>query len=93
MSKHVFKRAQRQLSANISNVDRRHRFIVERRNYRRAIYSAKRIAKVKQIDKLSQLEKFDSKAFWKGLKKIISPKDESLQNIDKSEWVEHFGKI
>ena len=93
VAKRAFKRAQRQLSADQFNMDRRHRFIIERRNYRRAIYSAKRMAKVKQIDKLSQLEKYDSKAFWKGLKDIISPKDNSLQSIDKSEWVEHFEKV
>ena len=51
------------------------------------------MAKVKQIDKLSNLEKIDSKAFWKGLKAIISPKDDSIENINKDEWVTHFDKV
>ena len=66
---------------------------MERRNYRRAIYAAKRESKFKKIDKLNQLEKYDSKAFWKELKGIISPKDDSLQSIDKNEWTKHFDKV
>ena len=93
IAKRAFKRAQRQLKYNINDVDRRHKFIVERRNYRKAIYAAKRIAKIKQIDKLSQLEKYNSKEFWKGLKSIISPKDDSVINIDKDDWISHFNNV
>ena len=34
-----------------------------------------------------------SKAFWKGLKAIISPKDNSIENIHKDEWINHFDKV
>ena len=81
------------LNADHNNIDRRHRFIIERRNYRRAIYSAKRISKVKQIEKLSKLEKFDAKSFWKGLMEIISPKESNIENIEKKEWLNHFDKV
>ena len=93
LAKRAFKRAQRNFSNNKNCIDRRHRFIIERRNYRRAIYAAKRMTKEKQIDKLNQLEKCDSKAFWKGLKDIISPKDNSVENINRNEWVSHFDKV
>ena len=93
LAKRAFKRAQRHFSNNKNCLDRRHRFIIERRNYRRAIYAAKRITKEKKIDMLNKLEKYDSKAFWKGLKAIISPKDNSVENIDKNEWVSHFEKV
>ena len=39
------------------------------------------------------MEKSDTKAFWKGLKAIISPKDDSIDSIDKSEWANHFNNV
>ena len=47
VAKRAFKQAQRHLNANILDVNRRHKLIIERRNYRKAIYAAKRIEKVK----------------------------------------------
>ena len=93
IAKRAFKRAQRHLHKDSTSIDRRHKFIVERRNYRRAIYAAKRISKEKEIGKLLDLEKRDTKSFWKGLKAIISPKDDSIKNIDKDEWINHFNEV
>merc|ERR1712168_1107831 len=39
------------------------------------------------------LEKVDVKDFWKGIKSIISPKDDSNNHVDKSEWVNHFSSV
>ena len=93
LAKKAFKKAQKQLKADTANIDRRHRFIVERRNYRRAIYAAKKISKETKINKLLALEHADTKSFWKGLKSIISPRDDSVENIDKNEWVPHFSNV
>ena len=92
-AKRAFKQAQRQLNIDRTSFDRRQRFIIARRNYRRAIYSAKRIFKEKKINKLLELEHSDTKSFWKGLKSIITPRDDSVENIDKDEWIQHFDKV
>ena len=93
LAKRAFKQAQRQLKIDITSVDRRHRLIIERRNYRRAIYSTKKIFKENKINKLLELEHSDTKSFWKGLKSIISPRDDSVENIDKNEWTQHFDNV
>ena len=93
IAKRIFRQAQRRFSREKTNADRRHKFIVERRNYRRAIYAAKKLSKEKKINDLLNLEKLDVKAFWKGLKSIISPKDDSIDNIDKGQWVNHFSNV
>ena len=93
IAKRAFKHAQKQLRRDTSDVDRRHRFIIERRNYRRAIYAAKKISKEKKINKLLSLEQSDTKSFWKGLKAIISPRDDSVENIDKNAWLPHFQNV
>ena len=38
VAKRSFKRAQRKFAANQFNMDRRQQFIIERRNYRKAVY-------------------------------------------------------
>ena len=93
IAKRKFRQSQRQLSRDKNNIDRRHLFIVERRNYRRAIYAAKKVVKEKKINDLLDLEKLDVKAFWKGLKAIISPKDSSVDSIDKNQWMNHFDNV
>ena len=42
LAKRAFKHAQRQFHENLTHVDRRHRFIVQRSNYKKAIYINKR---------------------------------------------------
>ena len=39
------------------------------------------------------MEKLDNKSFWKGLKAIISPKNDAIEKIDKDEWVSHFKTV
>ena len=51
------------------------------------------MTKEKQINKILQLEKYDSKAFWKGLKARIPPRDNSVENIERNKWVSHFDKL
>ena len=90
LAKRNFKRAQRNLSKNNDDVNRRHTFIKERRKYRKAIYFNKKVQKEQRINRLVGLEKVDTKTFWKELKSLLSPKDDALEMINKDDWSRHF---
>ena len=62
-AKRIFRKAQRRFNYDKSNADRRHQFIIERRNYRQAIYAAKKIAKGNRMNNILDLEQLDTKAF------------------------------
>ena len=66
IAKRKFKQAQRKFNRDKACINRRHNFIEERRNYRRAVYQAKKVHKENKINDLLQLEKLDVKSFWKG---------------------------
>ena len=64
--------------------------IVARRQYKRIKYMVFKYNKTDKLQKLAQIENKDPKAFWTGVKKIISPLQETSHNIDPDSWVVEY---
>ena len=93
IAKRMFRKAQRRFGRDTNSVNRRHEYIIQKRNYRRAIYATKKIAKETKINKILELEQSDTKSFWRGIKSLISTRDDSVENIDKNDWSSHFHNV
>ena len=93
IAKRMFKKAQRRFGRDKHSVNRRHEYIIQKQNYRRAIYATKKLAKETKINKILELEKLDTKSFWRGIKSLISKRDDSVENIDKQDWSNHFSTV
>ena len=92
-AKRRFKNSQKAFKNKEHDITRRQQFIRDRREYKRAIYLDKKIQKTVKINRIANLESSDPKVFWKELKSILSPKNDSTELIGDSEWFDHFNKL
>ena len=89
IAKQALKQAQRRLHDDKGNLDRRQEFIRERRKYRKILSVTIKTMKETKIHKLADIENSDPKMFWKTLKGMIVPQDNSVELIDKDSWSQH----
>ena len=75
------------------NLDRRQNYIREKKNYKKAIYKAKKIAQQYKLNRLADLEQSDPKRFWADIKSILRPRDDSASCIDHGKWLDHFRSL
>ena len=93
LAKRAFKKAQRQFKVDKGNLNRRQIFVREKRKYKKFLYAFIKYSKLKSIYDINDLEKKDSKTFWKELKRIISPTEDHTEYINPGEWVHHFQNV
>ncbi len=91
--KKSFVAAKRLLYRNRENRDRRQEMIIARRQYKKIKYTVFKYNKRDKLEKIAHLENKDPKAFWTGIKKIISPTNDSSNNITPNRWIEHFSNL
>ena len=87
--KREFAKARRQLEEKEDH-DRRHRYIVAQRRYRKLKYYLFNKQKENRLNELARLERVDPKAFWKGVKNLTGKKLEEHPSIGPQTWVEYF---
>jgi exonuclease III len=92
-AKREFKRAARDFKNNVHVVDRRITFIRARRMYKKTVYRIQKLTKEQNLQKLSGLEKKDPKYFWKIVRDLIKPGNNTDSTIAPSEWTTHFRKL
>ena len=92
-AKRVFKRAQRALKCDKTNLNRRQQYIQEKKKYKKFLYNFMRKSKITAIHKLNDLENKDPKDFWKQLKQIISPCEDYTKYISPENWLQHFKSV
>ena len=76
-----------------NNLDRRQNYIREKKNYKKAIYKAKKIAQQYKLNRLADLEQSDLKRFWADIKNILRPRDDRASCIDHEKWLDHFRSL
>ncbi len=92
-AKQAFKTAYRDMRTMKDNQDRRQKFIIARRQYKRIKYLVFKESKEKRLLKLAKIENSDPKAFWKTVKKIICPQLQPSNDISAQNWVDYFKKL
>ena len=93
IAKRIFKKAMRHYNKDKHNLDRRQNYIREKKNYKKAIYKAKKVAQQYKLNRLADLEQSYPKRFWADIKSILRPRDDSASCIDHGKWLDHFRSL
>ena len=90
LPKRIYKTANRQYLNNWSNIVCLQNYLIEKWNYKTAIYKAKNIAQEYKLNRLADLEKSYPKKFWADLKGLFCPCVSSCSYIDLGKWLKHL---
>ena len=93
IAKRLWKKAKRSFNKDTDCLNRRHRYLTEKRKYKKCIYRAKKKVRESFLHKLSDLESKDPKNFWNSIQKLIKPKDNVCNYIELPRWLHHFKKL
>jgi len=93
LAKRLFKRSKRLFNRDCNNMNRRHQYLRDKRRYKKAVYKAKLIFQETKLNRLANLEHSDPKTFWRELKHIIKPVDNSIDSIEPQTWYRHFQSL
>ena len=92
-AKRDFNKARRAMYREKVSLDRRHQFIIARRNYKRIKYLLFNKNKADRLMKLAKIEATDPGKFWRSVKQITSAKSKGNGQIDPKEWVRYFKEL
>ena len=93
LAKRAFKKAQRAFKNDKNNLNRRQIYLREKKKYKRIVNKTTKLVTENRIHQLASIQNSDSKTFWKRIKDMTNPKDDTIRNIDPNEWTNHFQNL
>ena len=93
IAKRAFRRSRRNLDNDVTNIDRRQQYLRDKKRFKKLVYISKKCLKEKQVQELVRMQSQDQKRFWGNLKRMISPSENVLSNIQLPEWFTHFKSL
>ena len=90
IAKRTFKKYKDQFAKDPENLDRRDRYLREKRLYKKIIYKVKKNSHEYRLNKIASLEQNDTKSFWKNVKKLLTPQEDGPSIISHPNWFRHF---
>ena len=76
-----------------SNITKRQEFLAAKRKYANHVKIFKSQLKLKELNKLVNIEKDNPKLFWKQIKRMIGGTQWERTNIEPNDWLSHFTNL
>ena len=89
-AKKKFRKCKRDLHRDPSNLDKRQKYLHEKKDYRKILYKTKQLYKENKIRKISGMENNNPKMFWKTIKSLTDKHIVQENLITSEEWLTHF---
>ena len=93
IAKRNFRKSKRRFNQSHDNINRREMYLRDKKDFRKLLYHVEQTYQEQRLNKLADLEAYDSKSFWSNIKKILSPKETESQCIDLNDWLGHFRNV